>query len=61
LDSFWQPLRDAGGECRWFNPLSLGRLGFRDHRKLMVCDEQEAFIGGFNIMPESQGDGFAVS
>lgn len=57
LDSFWQPLRDAGGECRWFNPLSLGRLGFRDHRKLMVCDEQEAFIGGFNIMPESQGDG----
>src|SRR5689334_9026090 len=47
--SFWRPLLEAGGEVRLFNPLSLGRLGIRNHRKLLVCDERVAFIGGFNI------------
>jgi cardiolipin synthase len=56
-DSFWQPLRDAGGQVHWFNPMSLERFGFRDHRKLLVCDDTHAFIGGFNIAPEYQGDG----
>lgn len=56
-DSFWQPLREAGGQARWFNPMSLERFGFRDHRKLLVCDDTHAFIGGFNIAPEYQGDG----
>jgi len=56
-DSFWRPLREAGGEVRWFNPMSLERFGFRDHRKLLVCDDTHAFIGGFNIAPEYQGDG----
>jgi cardiolipin synthase A/B len=55
--SFWEPLRAAGGEVRYFNPLSLNRLGIRSHRKLLVCDEQVAFIGGFNIAPEYDGDG----
>jgi cardiolipin synthase A/B len=55
--SFWKPLRAAGGEVRYFNPLSLNRLGIRDHRKLLVCDDQTAFIGGFNIAPEYDGDG----
>jgi cardiolipin synthase len=55
--SFWGPLRAAGGEARHFNPLSLNRLGIRNHRKLLVCDEQVAFIGGFNIAPEYDGDG----
>jgi len=54
---FWKPLLLAGGEVRWFNPLSLNRLGFRDHRKLLVCDETVAFVGGFNIAPEYEGDG----
>ncbi|MHB8521860.1 MAG: phospholipase D-like domain-containing protein [Limisphaerales bacterium] len=54
---FWEPLRGAGGEARWFNPLSLGRLQFRDHRKLLVCDERLVIIGGFNIAAEYQGDG----
>ena len=49
---FWKPLLEVGGEMRWFNPLSLNRLGFRNHRKLLVCDETVAFIGGFNIAPE---------
>ena len=55
--SFWNPLRDAGGEVRLFNPISLNRLGIRNHRKLLVCDEQVAFIGGFNIAPQYEGDG----
>jgi cardiolipin synthase len=54
---FGKPIMDAGGEFRWFNPLNLFRLAFRDHRKILVCDEQVAFIGGFNISPEYEGDG----
>src|SRR5581483_3166363 len=47
--NFWQPLRTLGGETRWFNPVLLKRFGFRDHRKMLVCDEETAFVGGFNI------------
>ena len=55
--AFWQPLRAAGGEVRLFNPLALDRLGLRNHRKLLVCDERIAFVGGFNIASEYDGDG----
>jgi len=54
---FWKPLSEAGGEVRWFNPLTLNRLGFRNHRKLLVCDGVTAFVGGFNIAQEYEGDG----
>ena len=54
---FWDALREAGGEIRQFNPLTLRRLGIRNHRKLLVCDGQTAFFGGFNIAPEYDGDG----
>jgi len=56
-ESFWDPLTKSGGEFHWFNPLAVGRLGIRDHRKILVCDDQVAFIGGLNIAPEYQGDG----
>ncbi|MBI5775702.1 MAG: hypothetical protein HZA89_18440 [Verrucomicrobia bacterium] len=56
-DEFWEPLIQAGGEFHWFNPIELGRVTFRNHRKLLVCDGAAAFIGGFNIAPEYQGDG----
>jgi cardiolipin synthase len=56
-DSFWKPLRAAGGEMRWFNPLRSNRPSFRDHRKLLVCDERAAIIGGFNVADVYQGDG----
>jgi len=55
--NFWAPLREAGGEARVFNPLSFHRLGIRNHRKLLVCDDQVAFVGGANIAPEYDGDG----
>jgi cardiolipin synthase len=55
--SFWDPLLAAGGYFRWFNPVRLGRMSYRDHRKILVCDDNVAFIGGFNIAPEYEGDG----
>lgn len=56
-EKFFDPLKEAGGEFRWFNPLRMRRLGFRNHRKCVVCDEQTGFVGGFNIGPEYCGDG----
>ena len=56
-DAFWTPLRTAGAQVRYFNPLSLNRLSIRNHRKLLVCDDRVAYVGGYNISPESDGDG----
>ena len=56
-DSYWEPLRQAGGEFRWFNERTNRGFTFRDHRKLLVCDEHIAVLGGFNIAPEYVGDG----
>jgi len=58
-EKFFDPLKEAGGEFRWFNPLTLRRLGFRNHRKSVVCDEKAGFVGGFNVGPEYEGDGVA--
>ena len=54
---FWEPLQRAGGELRVFNPVALRRVTIRNHRKLLVCDGWVAFVGGFNIAPEYEGDG----
>jgi cardiolipin synthase len=56
-NTFWTPLRAVGGEVRQFNPLKLTRLEIRNHRKSLVCDERIAFVGGFNIASEYEGDG----
>lgn len=56
-ERFWDSFIKAGGQFRWFNPLKLKRLGFRDHRKALVIDDKIAFVGGFNVAPEYQGDG----
>jgi cardiolipin synthase A/B len=56
-DSFWEPLRAAGGQVRWFNPITLNRITYRDHRKILVVDDRLAVIGGFNIASEYYGDG----
>jgi len=58
-DEFWSPLRAAGGEARVFNPLTLKRASIRNHRKLLTCDERVAFIGGFNLSKDYEGDGIA--
>jgi cardiolipin synthase A/B len=54
---FWDLLQQAGGEARVFNAIDLRRVAIRSHRKLLVCDERVAFIGGFNISPTYEGDG----
>jgi len=50
-------LRATGVDVRRFNPRPLLRWSFRDHRKLIVCDDQIAIVGGFNVAPEYEGDG----
>jgi cardiolipin synthase len=55
--NFFEPLQTAGGEVRLFNPIALNRMSIRNHRKLLVCDDHVAFVGGFNIAPEYEGDG----
>ena len=52
--AFFRPLRAAGVEVAWFNPIRLGSLrlrrpDFRTHRKIVVCDGQVGFTGGMNI------------
>jgi cardiolipin synthase len=54
---FWRTLEAAGGEVRWFNPTYSRRFGFRDHRKILVCDDAIAFVGGFNVSDHYDGDG----
>jgi cardiolipin synthase len=51
-DSFWDGLRKAGGEIRWFRPFKRGMFLFRNHRKLVLIDDRVAFIGGLNIADE---------
>jgi cardiolipin synthase len=51
---FLAPLRQAGAEVAWFNPLTWARLrpgliNFRTHRKIVVCDGRVGFTGGINI------------
>ncbi len=55
--TFWNALSSVGGEIRWFNPIALNRLGIRNHRKLVVVDKRVAFVGGFNVDAESEGNG----
>lgn len=54
---FFDELRRHGGKALTFNPSRLLRLSFRNHRKLLVCDQRTAVVGGFNIGPEYEGDG----
>jgi len=50
-------LHAHGADVRRFNPRPLLRWSFRDHRKLVVCDEATALVGGFNVSPSFEGDG----
>jgi cardiolipin synthase len=54
---YWRELEEHGGTVRLFNPFSWRLFVFRDHRKLLLIDGAVAFIGGFNIGDEYNGDG----
>ena len=48
-------LRTAGVELHWFNPFrfrKLSRFNRRNHRKLLVVDDETAWLGGFNIQEQ---------
>jgi len=58
-ESFWQPLRDAGGQVRTYNPLNLtAPFGWiaRDHRKLLVVDQSVGFVSGVCVSARWLGD-----
>ena len=58
LPAAWlSALQTNGVQVRLFNPGRLLRWSFRDHRKLLVCDDERAVVGGFNVAPEYEGDG----
>jgi len=54
---YWKGFVAVGGEVRIFNPLSVKGFLFRNHRKLMLIDDRVAFVGGFNVADEYNGDG----
>jgi cardiolipin synthase A/B len=56
-ESWTHPLIEAGADLRRFNPRPFLTRTFRDHRKLLVCDQRRALFGGFNIAEEYDGDG----
>lgn len=50
--SFFDRLRAAGGQMRWYNPFRVRtwqRINNRTHRKLMTVDGTTGFIGGAGI------------
>ena len=50
LNSYLQPLRDAGVEVARFGPrMRPGFVNFRTHRKIVICDGTTGFTGGMNI------------
>lgn len=54
---YWNPVRTAGGEVAFFNPLIFSRFALRNHRKSLVCDNRVGFVSGFNISSSETGDG----
>ncbi|MGE9271572.1 MAG: cardiolipin synthase, partial [Verrucomicrobiales bacterium] len=58
-DSYLQEMRDAGVECHsfgvnrhWWSRL---QVNFRNHRKIVIVDGDEAFLGGLNVGDEYLG------
>ena len=58
-ENYFDALTATGALVRRFNRLTFWRFAVRDHRKLLVCDDRVAFVGGFNISDEYDGDGIA--
>ena len=56
---YFDDLQSAGGEVQRFNEVQFASFWFRDHRKLLVVDDEFACVGGCNIAEEYDGDGIA--
>jgi len=59
-ESFFAPLREAGGRFSWFYTFHPRRnryfFNLRNHRKLQIIDGRTAFVGGINIGAEYAGE-----
>ena len=57
--TFLSPLLAAGGHVAFFMPMIhlpfRGRANLRNHRKMLICDNQSAIIGGMNLASEYMG------
>jgi len=57
--NFLLPLLKAGGRAAFFMPMIhwpfRGRANLRNHRKMIICDNQTAVIGGMNLASEYMG------
>jgi cardiolipin synthase A/B len=54
-----EEMRGAGVLVEWFRPPATWKVwetNHRTHRKVLVCDEEVAFIGGVGIAEEWEGD-----
>ena len=51
-EQFWTPLRAAGAQVRLFHPIRRGLFPFRNHRKLLLVDDESAWLGGMNVADE---------
>ncbi len=50
--TYFDPLRSAGGQMRWYHPLrwdTWQKANNRTHRKLLIVDGETGFIGGAGI------------
>ncbi len=58
-NKFLSPLIEAGGRAAFFMPMIhlpfRGRANLRNHRKMLICDNQAAIIGGMNLASEYMG------
>ncbi|MGD8366637.1 MAG: phospholipase D-like domain-containing protein [Desulfobacterales bacterium] len=56
---FLAPLLSAGGQAADFMPMIhlpfRGRANLRNHRKMLICDDRAAVIGGMNLASEYMG------
>ena len=56
---FLLPLLEAGGRVAFFMPMIhwpfRGRANLRNHRKMIICDNLTAIIGGMNLASEYMG------
>jgi cardiolipin synthase A/B len=56
---FMSPLLAAGGRVAFFMPMIhwpfRGRANLRNHRKMLICDNQTAVMGGMNLAAEYMG------
>ena len=52
---FFRPLIKAGGKVSKFSSIVVD-INYRDHRKIVVIDGREAFVGGFNVGKEYVGE-----